>query len=505
MDIYKILLFNLVWIKRLNASDSGDSTHIGGDHWDTLDQYFDNTDISGTTGKDAKIATPTSFKDQVLKIRNALNTFDYLIKAGTLTGNLTLSLPNLSGAATLVAAGGANDWGDAAQTFRNTYFIMRNPANSASYIFTTTAIVANRVITIPLLGSDDEILFKSHAATPLNKTYTIDGNTIKHSTTNANSDLLIYKTSSGKYDRLPRGTADQVLAVASDGLSVGWATVSAGGGGSADKVKVYEGGTLVGTVARKLNFNATDFNCTNDTVNDEIDIALAVSGGGGGAGADEIYSNLVNNGNKYGYWNGMSNLNGYGLLGDISGFDVTPTSYIDTTNGYTGSNWVISSTNAVGWKTNNPVTMRKLNPDVTFAFQLDENSDNTGSRFYAGFASSGAVSKSSSFLDSASGYLVFKHSSNNYFEIAHNDGSGTMAQDGSILTTNSGFHTIRLLADESGSRFGYSLDGGAITYQTSDIPSATATLHVVFNASDDDSTTRNLRGFYAKMKMKERA
>jgi len=80
-----------------------------------------------------------------------------------------------------------------------------------------------------------------------------------------------------------------------------------------------------------------------------------------------------------------------------------------------------------------------------------------------------------------------------------------MVEGSSILVTNSGFHTIRLVADESGSRFGWSLDGGALAYETTDIPSSTATLHVVFNASDDDSTNRNLRGFYSKIKMKERA
>jgi len=496
----------LVWIKRINnpLGDTGDSTHVGSDHWDILDKYHDNTDISASLTNPTKIATATSFRDQILSILNAGQTAKYTLKAGTISSNQTLELPDLSGSGKLVAAGGANDWGTAAQTFRSTYFIMRNPANSNSYIHTTSAIAGNRVVLWPLLTADDEVVFKAFAQALISKTIHINQNIFKHSTTNAQGDLLKYDTSYGGYIRIPRGTADQVWAVKSDGSDAEWTTISAGGGGSADKVKVYEGGSLVGTIARKLNFNATDFNCTNDVANDEIDIALAVSGGGGSS-ADEIYSNMAPNGYKYGYWNGEVNYSGYGLLGDLSGFDVAPTNYIDTSAGHTGATWAISGTNAVGWKTNNPVTMRKLNPDITIAFLLDENGDNTGSRFYAGFASTGAVTKSSSFLDSLSGFLMFKHSSENFFKIANNDGSGSMVEGSSILTTNSGWHSIRLLADEAGSRFGWSLDGGAITYVSSEIPSSTATLHVVFNASDDDSTNRNLRGFWTKMKMKERA
>ena len=496
----------MVFIKRINnpLGDLGDSTHVGTDHWDYYDKYHDDTDISAFTGKAARIRTITEHRDQTLKILNAALSAGYTLKAGTISSNVNLSLPDLAADGTLVAAGGANDWGTAAQTFRSTFLRMRNPANSASYIHTTSAIGGNIVVTWPLLTADDEVLFKAFAQAITSKTIHINQNIIKASSGNAQGDIMKYDTTYGGYIKVARGTADQVLAVNAGGTDIGWATVSAGGGGSADKVKVYEGGSLVGTIARKLNFNATDFNCTNDVANDEIDIALAVSGGGGSS-ADEIYSNLSNNGNKYGYWVGEVNLNGFGLLGDISGFDVTPTAYLDTSTGYSGASWAISGTNAVGWKTNNPVTMRKLNPDVTFAFLLDENSDNTGSRFYAGFASTGAVTKSSSFLDSLSGFVMFKHSNENFFKIARNDGSGSMVEGSSILTTNSGFHTIRLVADESGSRFGWSLDGGALAYETTDIPSATAGLHVVFNASDDDSTNRNLRGFYTKMKMKERA
>ena len=277
----------MVWIKRINGSDPGDATHVGTDQWDLNDQYFDNTDISGTTGKDAKIDTPTQFNDQILKILNSGGTAYYTIKAGTISSNQDLTLPNLSGAGTLVAAGGANDWGEAAQTFRSTYLVMRNPANSNSYIFTTSAIAGNRVVTLPLLTGDDEFLMKSFAQTPTNKTLHIDTNTFKHSTTNAQGDILKYDSVSAKYIRLARGTADQVLAVNSGGTDIEWATVSAGSGGDADELKIYEGGVQVGSVARKLNFDTTDFDVTENAGSNLFTVTLA----GAGASSDVLVYN----------------------------------------------------------------------------------------------------------------------------------------------------------------------------------------------------------------------
>ena len=75
------------------------------------------------------------------------------------------------------------------------------------------------------------------------------------------------------------------------GTDIGYETIAPGGGGSADKVKVYEGGTLIGTVARKLNFSAADFNVTEDSVNDELDVASSNAGGGGTGNATTIYKN----------------------------------------------------------------------------------------------------------------------------------------------------------------------------------------------------------------------
>ena len=79
---------------------------------------------------------------------------------------------------------------------------MRNPANTNSYVFVTSAIAASRNITIPLLTADDSFLFTNHTSTPINKTLNFDTNTFKHSTTNAHGDIYKYDTTSGKLKEL---------------------------------------------------------------------------------------------------------------------------------------------------------------------------------------------------------------------------------------------------------------------------------------------------------------
>lgn len=59
-------------------------------------------------------------------------------------------------------------------------------------------------------------------------------------------------------------------------------TLSASGGGGSDmKTNVFEGGIQVGTVARQLDFDASDFNVTEDSANDQFDIGLNYGTGAG--------------------------------------------------------------------------------------------------------------------------------------------------------------------------------------------------------------------------------
>ena len=448
----------MVWLKRVNNSDSGDSTHWGGDHLDTIDKYFDNTDVSGSLTSPTIVNTNTTFRDGKLFFRNSGNTFSYNLKAGTITQDVDVNLPAASGNITLLATGGATDWGDAMQTFRDDFIRIANPAANNYYIFSTGAITANRTISLPVLSSNDTFTFNAATQTLSAKTMNIDSNTFRHSTTNAQGDILIYDTTAGKYIRLARGTEGQVLK-----------TVS------------------------------------SDVVWDDESAAPSAQ--------DVIYDNLTDtSGFKYGTWSGVfrqssPDIGGDGLFTTLSDIGGTATPYIDSTNGHQGVSFAMtSSADNVGIQTDDPITIRKLDPDLTVCFQLNEGGDNTGSRLWIGFAdnlSAGAFDDSS-FLDNDSGFCLSKNSTETTFKITRNDGDATQDSTASILTTDSGVHTIRLVAEEASTRFGYSLDGAALTYFTTEIPASTTNLGVIINSSQSDSSSRNFRIFWAKMKMKER-
>lgn len=75
--------------------------------------------------------------------------------------------------------------------------------------------VAQANLTLSSLGGS--ITDAQYPNTPSGKTYNIDTNTVKHSTTNAQGDILAYDTGSTKYIRIPRGANGQYLrATASD-------------------------------------------------------------------------------------------------------------------------------------------------------------------------------------------------------------------------------------------------------------------------------------------------
>jgi len=103
--------------------------------------------------------------------------------------------------------------------------------NAGSNKITVTNDVANKEVDIDVaqanlsLSSIGGTLTNAQTpTTPTGKTYQIDQNFVKHSTTNAQGDIMGYDTTYGGYIRIPRGTANQVLAVNSGGTDVVWAT-----------------------------------------------------------------------------------------------------------------------------------------------------------------------------------------------------------------------------------------------------------------------------------------
>lgn len=97
---------------------------------------------------------------------------------------------------------------DTTPTFR-TSVLINNPANTFAYTLTPGAIVANRILNLPVLTATDTIAVLALAQALTNKTLVAASNTITD-TSAATGDL--FRHNGTRFVRLPRGTANQLLA-----------------------------------------------------------------------------------------------------------------------------------------------------------------------------------------------------------------------------------------------------------------------------------------------------
>jgi len=88
---------------------------------------------------------------------------------GTDHGNKIANMFNGTDVSDTVTINAAVTW-----TFENGSFKIRNPADTYSYLFTPSAIVANRTLTLPLLTGTDTVVVEALAQTLTNKTLDAD-------------------------------------------------------------------------------------------------------------------------------------------------------------------------------------------------------------------------------------------------------------------------------------------------------------------------------------------
>lgn len=139
--------------------------------------------------------------------------------------------------------------GGTSPTFK-TSIILRNPADTFSYIFTPSAIAANRTITIPLLGANDVFVFEAFAQTLTNKTIDVANNSLT-STSGATGDILRHNGT--KFVRLGRGSANQVLTTNAGATDIAWATPSSAvAAGSTGELQLNAGAGVFGAATNVL-------------------------------------------------------------------------------------------------------------------------------------------------------------------------------------------------------------------------------------------------------------
>jgi hypothetical protein len=340
-----------------------------------------------------------------------------------------------------VSTGQANVYGDFDQTFRSGRLELTNPANTFNYIFTGAAIAADRIVTMPLLTAGDTLVTAAFTQSLTNKTVDVDSNTIKHSTTNAAGDIL--KSDATRMTRLARGSTGQVLT--STSTDVAW-QISA------------------------LNF-------LPDTTNVGWNWGVWMGGARGGTG---LFAESV-------------------VLGIPTGKQDATTNTKPTTEFPTGS----TAGNTAGFQGFQPTTAgfytaRNQNFHFKVRFQVDAL---TNRRFAIGLANIGQLpTATDAYLATAiPGFLFrFSDTTDTTIKLLRNDNAGAPVQvdTGLTLAANTAV-TLEIYADEPNTRMGWAINGGAITYYTTDIPANTTGLNYFFIIETKTAAVQKLHLYYA--------
>ena len=450
----------------------------GSDQLKLISRLFNGENLTSTNPVD--IGTDFTFDSEALRIKAPTSGFSYIIQGQNITADRILRLPLMTdtGEISLSAAGAANDWGNAMQTFRNQFLEIRNPANTFSYLVNTSAISADRNIILPALAADDTITFNNATQILSNKTLNnvtfaaitinTDTNTIKNSATNIAGDILVNNGS--KFVRFPKGTAGQALAVKDDESGIEWSSSISG---------------TPGPQGEQGETGATG--------------PQGPAGPAGGLALPEVGEQIS------GTWYATSAIGASGLW---SGFltnlsSVTPANIVDTSDRI-GLRYTLTSDNATaGFRTTDEFITRDNDIELWLRYKIDVNGNDAEYRLAVGFIGDVTYDlDDDNALNSEEGFLWYKDSLDSTIDISHNDGDATANHSSavSLSATNSSVHTIHLISESGNNRFGISLDGGGFSYISTEIPASTSRLGMVVLFRNEDTNTRFVEyyGSYCK-------
>jgi hypothetical protein len=212
------------------------------------------------------------------------------------------------------------------------------------------------------------------------------------------------------------------------------------------------------------------------------------------------FSNLIvyPNVKRIGIWQGPNISAGgfFGILGQAasSGTFTTPTmviadgtcSRIDT--GATQNTLAVARTSAL-------VTARGFNPNLFCRFRINQTDQNC--RIFIGFKASSSMPNSDDPLNAIAGFALGTISTNTNYQIFNDSGSGATTVTSTGTAIDTAIHTIQLQADDTNTRWGWSLDGGSMTYISTAIPSQTAGLSYIFGIVNSGvAASKTLDHFY---------
>ncbi len=140
----------------------------------TLDDGADTTLHFHASDRDSANFTGTDWTDLTDAGETALHTHDH----GALNGLADDDHPQYAAHGATETIAGAWEKTTTAFRFNTTTLQLDNPAETFQYIFATSAIVADRTVTVPLLTGNDTFVFEDFAATFTNKIIDSANNTL---------------------------------------------------------------------------------------------------------------------------------------------------------------------------------------------------------------------------------------------------------------------------------------------------------------------------------------
>lgn len=166
----------------------------------------------------------------------------------------------------------------------------------------------------------------------------------------------------------------------------------------------------------------------------------------------------------------------------------------DATNGkYANYTTSTTSGNKGGARVNQPSILREYNPRIKMKLTLNNT---TLCRYYLGFAPTAELTSDDP-LNTLDGFLFgyIATAGSNYL-IMHNDGSGATVSD-DTGTASTGVREVRLVCDNTNSRFSWSIDGGAYTHVTANIPRTSQAMTTHFTCETAEAAVKSFRLYNA--------
>lgn len=142
-------------------------------------------------------------------------------------------------------------------------------------------------------------------------------------------------------------------------------------------------------------------------------------------------------------------------------------------------------------------TRRAFNPDMTIKFKVTGSASR---RVWIGWFEADHMASDSTAATHKFALRLSTSAADTGFCIVHSDGT-TETVETAIQASDTGIHTIRLIADDANVRWGYSFDGAPITWITANIPSATQNLGFLIEIRTLEAVAKTLEFWWAEGSM----